>query len=97
MAAMGRQGLAELRALSNARRKGYENQAAAGIADTAFGSTVEIPADTFDALLNIAEAAQAVAHEAEFYADDDTPDDSLIVVTRADMKKLDEALAKVRP
>lgn len=48
-------------------------------------------------LLDIAEAAQAVAHEAEFYADDDTPDDSLIVVPRADMKKLDEALTKVRP
>lgn len=53
--------------------------------------------DALPALLEIAEAAQAVAHEAEFYADDDTPDDSLIVVPRADMKKLDEALAKVRP
>lgn len=53
--------------------------------------------EAYPALLDIAEAAQAVAHEAEFYADDDTPDDSLIVVPRADMKKLDEALARVTP
>lgn len=61
------------------------------------GPDERLTQEAIDILCDIAEAAQAVAHEAEFYADDDTPDGSLIVVPRADMKKLDEALAKVRP
>lgn len=58
---------------------------------------VMVRRDELDALLDIAEAAQRIAHDAEFYADDDTPEGSLIVVPRDEMKALDEALAKVRP
>ena len=86
-----RPSLAELRALSASRRKGYENQAAAGIADTAFGSTVEIPADTFDALLDIACAARAL---------DDCYGGIVNIIHsewRSTAYAVKKALAKVRP
>ena len=63
----------------------------------AMGEDETITKAALTALLDITKAAQAVAHEAEFYDDDDTRNGSLIVVPRADMEKLDEALAKVRP
>ena len=87
-----RPSLAELRALSAYRRKGYENQAIAGFADTAFGCTVEIPVKTFDALLDIAEAAQAMfetadrnTHDADYWFEGNR------------IETLEAALPKVRP
>lgn len=56
------------------------------------GPDERITQEAIDILCDIAEAAQAVAQAATFYADDDTPDGSLIVVPREEMKALDNAL-----
>lgn len=83
--------LAKLRALSASRREGYENQAIAGFADAVFGCTAEIPVETLDALLDIAEAADAVMTA---YVNGESFEGEY---AQPDMERLENLLAKVRP
>lgn len=84
--------LAKLRALSASRRKGYENQAIAGFADTVFGCTAEIPVETLDALLDIAEAAQAM-----FETADRSGENADVWFEGDRMEATEQALKGVRP